>query len=277
MSGGANSKTALIIAYAWIAILLVATWFIGNLPYGVLAVIPLLIITIYGRRLIAILTAIVLGPLEVYLDRMVPARFTIPEGVNQAVMLTVILAGVIYLADALRRQGQHFEYRLTRAEEDAVRDIVTQMPNRRAFEKHLGRMIESEAKHGKIAVLFADLDGFKEVNDTLGHDIGDRTLAAAGGRLGHLLRDTDFVARLGGDEFGVIIPRLHERSDLDRILESIETAFSMPFNVNLKRVKLGVSIGTSVYPDDGETGHDLLARADERMYLNKRARKMLKN
>ena len=272
---GTNAKTALIVAYAWIAVLLIATWFIGNLPYGVLAVVPLLIIAVYGRRLIAIVTAIILGPLEVYLDKLVPGRMLMPSGIDEAITLTVVLAGVIFVADGLRRQGQSIEFRLSRAEEDAVRDVVTQMPNRRAFQNQLTRTIESEGKFGKIAVLFADLDGFKEINDTLGHDIGDRALAAAGGRLGHMLRETDFVGRLGGDEFGVIIPRLHDRHDLERILESIETAFSMPFNVNLHRLKLGVSIGTSVYPDDGSSGQELLAKADERMYVNKRTKKML--
>ena len=261
-------------AYAWIAILLIAIWFVGNLPYGVLAVPPLLIIVVYGNRLVAVLTAIILGPLEVYLDKIVPPRIAIPSGIDTAVTLSVVLAGVIFIADVLRKHQRYFERRLTRAEEDAVRDVTTRMPNRRAFEKYLKNAIESQGKRGKIAVLFADLDGFKEINDTLGHDVGDKALAAAGGRLASVLRDSDFVARLGGDEFGIVVPRLRERSDINRVLESIERAFSTPFNINLTSMNIGISIGSSVYPDDGASEKELLSRADEKMYAHKRARKL---
>jgi diguanylate cyclase (GGDEF)-like protein len=268
-----DAKIALAIAYASIAVLLVATWFVGNLPYGVLAVPPLLVIAAYGRRLVAVITAVILGPLNVYVDRVVPPRIAIPSGVDTAITLSVILVGVIFVGDALRRYGQYFESRLSRAEEDAVRDVVTKMPNRRAFEKQLKSALASGNEREKIAVLFADLDGFKEVNDTLGHEVGDKALAAAGDRLAHVLRDTDFVARLGGDEFGIIVPRLRERKDIDRIIQGIERAFSTPFNVNLTRVNLGISIGSSVYPDDATTSNELLTLADEHMYEIKRSRK----
>ena len=270
-----DTRNALLVAYGWIAILLLATWFVGNLPYGVLAVFPLLIIVVYGRRLVAVVTALILGPLEVYVDHVVPARFTLPSGVDYAVTLTVVLAGVIFIADALRKHGQYFDLRLSRAEQDAVRDPVTHLPNRRAFEKELRKALDAHRDAGKIAVLFTDLNGFKDVNDTLGHDVGDKALAAAGARLAHVLRDTDFVARLGGDEFGVIVPGITDLRDVDHILDSITRAFNSPFNINLKILRMGISIGVSVYPDDGTTEKELLARADDRMYAAKRSHKMV--
>lgn len=269
-----HAKIALAVAYAWIVVLLIATWFVGNLPYGVLAVFPLLIIAFYGNRVVAVMTAVLLGPLEVFSDRIVPPSVIIPTGVDSAITLSVILAGVIFVADALRKHGQYFESRLDRAEQDAVKDIVTQMPNRRAFQQQLKAAIDSQSERYKLAVLFADLDGFKQINDTLGHDVGDKALAAAGARLVHVLRDSDFVARIGGDEFGVIIPRLHQRSDVERVIDSIERAFKMPFNINLMRVDLGISIGASVFPDDAADEKDLLAGADEQMYARKRTRKL---
>jgi diguanylate cyclase (GGDEF)-like protein len=121
----------------------------------------------------------------------------------------------------------------------------------------------------KIAVLFIDFDGFKKVNDTLGHSIGDALLKAVGLRLKSCLRQEDTVARLGGDEFVLILPEINSRDAAGilatKLLETIRPAFM----IEDKEVKITLSIGVSLFPENGDTVEMLVKRADEALYLAK--------
>ena len=153
-------------------------------------------------------------------------------------------------------------------------DQLTRLPNRSLFQEHLLHAIAIAKRfEEKIAVLFFDLDGFKLVNDSLGHAVGDQLLQAVSLRLTRNLRTTDSCARLGGDEFAIIIERLKDKDEtiptLQRLLEDI----SRPYNLNDQTVTTSISIGVSMYPEHGEDPANLLKHADIAMYEAKRSGK----
>ncbi len=146
-------------------------------------------------------------------------------------------------------------------------DLLTGLPNRRLF---LDRL-EQETKHAKrsrllLAILFMDLNGFKEVNDSLGHEVGDRLLSAVAERLTGCVRENDTVARLGGDEFTVILTGAQQRKDVERVADTITEAITTPFQIEGHSVRISVSIGISFYPEDASTPVALLQAADRAMY-----------
>ena len=154
----------------------------------------------------------------------------------------------------------------------AYHDQLTGLPNRRLF---LDRL-EREVKHAKrsnqsLAVLFMDLDGFKEVNDSFGHEAGDRLLTDVAKRLTDCVREEDTVARLGGDEFLVIFSGLEQRKDAELVAQSIVDALAMPFAIARRSIYITVSIGISLYPEDATSPEALLKAADQAMYTTKRA------
>jgi diguanylate cyclase (GGDEF)-like protein len=119
------------------------------------------------------------------------------------------------------------------------------------------------------ALLFIDLDHFKEVNDALGHEVGDRLLIEAAGRIKSCVRDYDTIARLGGDEFTVILSNLKESSDIERIAQNIIDLISEPFIFDSKESFVSASIGIALYPNDATDANDLIKNADQAMYTAK--------
>lgn len=155
---------------------------------------------------------------------------------------------------------------------NAHHDLLTGLPNRRLF---LDRL-EQELKHAKrsslpLAVLFMDLDGFKEVNDSLGHDAGDRLLSDVAGRLTGCVRRDDTVARLGGDEFTVILTGAKQREDVESLAQTIIDALAMPFDIGQQATSITVSIGIAFYPQDASSPVTLLEAADQAMYKAKKS------
>lgn len=151
-------------------------------------------------------------------------------------------------------------------------DLLTGLPNRRLF---LDRL-EQEIKHAKrrsrpLALLFMDLDGFKDVNDSLGHEAGDRLLSDVADRLANGVRANDTVARLGGDEFTVILTGAEQREDVERVAQTLIEALAMPFYMGEERIQISVSIGIAFYPDAASTPDALLEVADKAMYQAKKA------
>ncbi|MDQ7730689.1 GGDEF domain-containing protein [Halomonas sp. SpR8] len=151
-------------------------------------------------------------------------------------------------------------------------DHLTGLPNRRLF---LDRL-EQEVKHAKrrsrpLALLFMDLDGFKDVNDSFGHEAGDRILSDVAERLANCVRASDTVARLGGDEFTVILPGVEQQEDVEIVAQAIIDALAMPFSIGKQRVAISVSIGVSFYPEVATTTDALLEAADQAMYAAKKA------
>lgn len=123
----------------------------------------------------------------------------------------------------------------------------------------------------KLALLFLDLDHFKEVNDTLGHDLGDVMLVEAAHRISACVRESDTVARLGGDEFTIILAELEETSCVDRIATSIIECLAQPFDLNGEKSYVSASIGITLYPDDTTEIENMLKNADQAMFVSKRA------
>lgn len=154
---------------------------------------------------------------------------------------------------------------------NAHHDLLTGLPNRRLFMDRL----EQDIKHAKrssqtLAVLFMDLDGFKDVNDTLGHEAGDRLLTEVARRLADCVRDDDTVARLGGDEFTVILTGARQREDVVPVARAIIDALAMPFRIAQVPVRISVSIGIALYPRDASSPAALLEAADKAMYKSKK-------
>ncbi len=149
-------------------------------------------------------------------------------------------------------------------------DTLTGLPNRRMFYDRLEQDVKKAYRASlKIALLFIDLDKFKEVNDTLGHSMGDILLAEAARRIGECVRDTDTVARLGGDEFIVILAKLDDVGSAERVAGSILQKLGEPFRLGDELAHVSASIGITLYPDDATGVEDLLKNADQAMYMAK--------
>ncbi|MGV7208251.1 EAL domain-containing protein [Oxalobacteraceae bacterium A2-2] len=152
-------------------------------------------------------------------------------------------------------------------------DTLTQLPNRRMFLDRLRHdMLKSQRDGSRIAILFIDLDHFKEVNDTLGHQLGDVLLVDAARRISACVRKSDTVARLGGDEFTVILAELGEDGGrVERIAQHIIDSLLQPFTLGQEQAFVSASIGITLYPDDAVQVDDLLKHADQAMYAAKGA------
>ncbi len=149
----------------------------------------------------------------------------------------------------------------------AYHDVLTQLPNRLAFESqltHALRVCEREAR--QLALMLIDLDNFKNINDTLGHHIGDGLLQQVAGRLRESVRASDLVARLGGDEFVVVLPEIEGPLTAARVADKIQTALSENYRIEEHLLYTTPSIGISLYPGDGATSGMLLRNADSAMY-----------
>jgi diguanylate cyclase (GGDEF)-like protein/PAS domain S-box-containing protein len=151
-------------------------------------------------------------------------------------------------------------------------DTLTQLPNRRMFLDRLAHdMLKSQRSQSRIALLFIDLDHFKEVNDTLGHQQGDVLLIDAARRISACVRKSDTVARLGGDEFTVILTELEAPDQVERIAQAILNRLLQPFDLGEEQAFVSASIGITLYPDDALDIDDLLKHADQAMYAAKGA------
>ena len=149
----------------------------------------------------------------------------------------------------------------------AYHDVLTGLPNRALFMDRLTNAISS-ARRGKekLLVMFLDLDLFKNVNDTLGHDIGDELLKKVAERLHSCLRESDTIARFGGDEFIVLLPRMESKTMSNKLAEKIVKAIKQPFLIGPHELHVSASIGVAAYPDDGATADALIKNADIAMY-----------
>jgi diguanylate cyclase (GGDEF)-like protein/PAS domain S-box-containing protein len=146
-------------------------------------------------------------------------------------------------------------------------DALTQLPNRLMLLDRLDQDIRKSRRTGlPLAVLFIDLDRFKEINDTLGHHLGDKLLQKAAQRLSACLRETDLVARLGGDEFTVVVSDLDNRDGAERVAQHILDALQRPFELDDEVVYVTASVGITLYPHDAHCIEDLLKQADQAMY-----------
>ena len=161
-------------------------------------------------------------------------------------------------ADALIRQQANY-------------DPLTKLPNRHMFHVHLKQELLNAQRSGlTLALMFIDLDRFKEVNDTLGHNIGDQLLAEVAKRLSASVRKSDIVARLGGDEFTIILSQLTDATQVEIVAQNILRHLAEPFTLNNETAYVSASIGITLYPEDSDEVEQLLMNADQAMYVAKR-------
>jgi diguanylate cyclase (GGDEF)-like protein len=195
--------------------------------------------------------------LAVQAVRGVSASPTVATG---AVLSGVVLA--CYLIGLLRERAA--------TEHDATHDALTGLPNRTLLVDRLDRSIAHARRNdSSCAVLFIDLDRFKEINDTFGHAAGDRLLQTVAERLSSCIRDEDTVARLSGDEFVILLPHLTDPDRVITVAERLLESLGMPVAVAEERLLLAGSVGIAVYPNDGSTALEVLAAADAAMYRAK--------
>lgn len=152
----------------------------------------------------------------------------------------------------------------------AHHDALTGLPNRLLLEDRIGQgLLKSKRSSRHMGVIFIDLDRFKNINDTLGHAVGDNLLVQAAQRGLHVLRDTDTLCRQGGDEFVVVLPELELRQDAAHVCQKLLTALCQPYLLAGHELTVSASAGIALYPEDGDSASELLRKADAAMYRAK--------
>jgi diguanylate cyclase len=153
----------------------------------------------------------------------------------------------------------------------AERDFLTGLPNRALLTDRLAQSIALAQRHRKkVALMFLDLDNFKDINDSLGHSVGDQILQSAAKRLEGCIRHSDTVSRHGGDEFVVLLSEIEAAQDVARAAEKLFKAMAEPHLIGDHRLYVTLSIGSSLYPDDGDDVVAVITNADIAMYHAKR-------
>lgn len=224
------------------------------------------------------------------LEQLVNEARSIVAGDSAAVDRLMAMTGdaslpplVVELAECLGRLVVGIEAREYRVEmtledllvkqlelEAARHDSLTGLPNRVIFHEHLKRSFEAAKRTGLLlAVLFIDLDKFKPVNDSLGHEAGDELLKMVAKRLAKGIRGADVAARLGGDEFAVILDGLHSKGEAWIIAQRLLGELQKPFQLQAGEVRIGGSLGMAFHPGDGDNPTALLKSADMAMYRAK--------
>lgn len=191
-------------------------------------------------------------------------------GLVAGVILVVLLLAWLLLFRTVHQASTTLREQSVENEHLALHDPLTGLPNRRLLSDRLERAIAASGRTGQtLALMILDVDRFKEINDTLGHDRGDRLLVEISQRLGSVIRDADTVARLGGDEFAVLAPVVDSMLEGERLARRISAVFDEPFVVDDIPLHVDCSIGLAVLPDHAVDEKELFQRADIAMYAAK--------
>jgi diguanylate cyclase (GGDEF)-like protein len=253
-----------------LAVLWYVDWRAPNVHLGPLAAVPLFLLAyrigLWPTLPLAFAAAIALAVADYdpYLAHSAPTDMAIDSA-----MLLVAFAAVAIAADRMRDRDQQVETlkrRVVREQHRAEHDPITRLPNRVHFEKLLDEAAQGPGDHGLIGIVVADIDDFKEINDRHGHRVGDRVLREVARRLASAVRSSDAVARIGGDEFGFVLRGVNSVDDVRRICAELRLALAMPVVIGSESLRVGLSIGYSAYPIDGENFRALVDIADRRMY-----------
>ena len=200
---------------------------------------------------------------------------------NSIVMILIIVLVVIVIYVAVYKyMKMHFESERikNKAEQklyqQANYDQLTGLANRHYFEDYFSRILLSHKRQvKKLALLYIDLNDFKEVNDNLGHHVGDALLQEASVIISQAIRGDDLASRFGGDEFVVLLDQVGNEQDVKRVINRLTEVFSNVEFIDHYKIKLSASVGYAIYPDNGETFESMLKVADKNMYKHKRAQK----
>jgi diguanylate cyclase (GGDEF)-like protein/PAS domain S-box-containing protein len=188
--------------------------------------------------------------------------------------VTEVKHGGTHFFTAMLRDISEQKLAQQRIEQLAHYDTLTYLPNRTLFYDRLEHaIVAAKRSKARLSLLFIDLDGFKQVNDMLGHHFGDLLLVKVTERLRQCVRESDTLARFGGDEFTVILNDTHEREAVAMVAEKVIESISYPFDLEGKLVNIGASIGIAQYPNDAPSKGTLLIVADKAMYAAKAAGK----
>ncbi len=184
------------------------------------------------------------------------------------------ISETLNLAEALEQLVKRMQNRHSKLDHMAHHDTLTGLPNRALFRDRLVHALHlSERQNHLLSVMFLDLDGFKYINDSLGHAVGDQLLIAVADRLRITVRESDTVARLGGDEFAILLEFFGDHSEASKMAEKILLAFKPPFILNDHEFYISTSIGVALSPTDDSDSDRLIQAADAAMYEAKRAGK----
>ena len=198
------------------------------------------------------------------------------DKVRRLTLALISAAGfiLVFLYASLRRLSREQRAAQARFVHQATHDSLTGLRNRRAVMAHIDSKLadhEQEASLGGFGLLLLDLDGFKAINDNLGHDAGDALLKTVASRIEAALRDSDYAARLGGDEFLIVIPQVSDRETAERIGNKLIEMIRTPYLLTGQQTMVTVSIGISMFPGDGSDRETLMKCADVALYEAKRA------
>lgn len=195
-------------------------------------------------------------PAEGWIGTSAESRFAGLAGAGTTALLSVLSALLVYAQQRARAMALH--------------DALTGLPNRRLLVDRLEQLASLSERTGiGFQVFFIDLNGFKPINDTFGHAVGDLVLRAIGDRLREETRESDTIARVGGDEFVVLVPGLIQQRSSANIADRLRQAFQEPLRVGDHVIAIQVSVGWATYPDDATNISEILSLADQRMYRDK--------
>ncbi len=226
--------------------------------------------SVTGASLAIFLSALIVMGVSVTTYGGLVAGMTVPQDVFalQSSLVTMALGGLFVSAALTERR-----YSEMRLDMLANHDPLTGLPNRSYFQDFLGHALaRAQREKSQVSLLFIDLDRFKHINDSQGHEVGDQVLRIVANRLDEQLRADDFVARLGGDEFAVVMIHPPASRAASRVARKLIKALAESFKIDQRRYAIGASVGISVYPDDGLDANTLLRQADLAMYQAKQRR-----
>ena len=216
----------------------------------------------------------VVGAAEVALDhRATAARQADAVRTLALVATSGLLVLWLVVLRSVRNASKGLEQSALENARMALLDALTGLPNRRMLLDRLDRAVESAGASGhRVGILLLDVDRFKDINDSLGHDRGDELLVQVSQRLLDAIRGRDIVARLGGDEFAVLLPDVATVADAEALAQRVRGLFAKPYQLGSMSIHVATSIGVAVLPEHAEDGRDLMRKADVAMYTAKQHR-----
>lgn len=198
-------------------------------------------------------------------------QFDTPVSVRGSEDIAQLVVGFNTMLSELRERDRDKRDAESRLQHMALIDDLTGLPNRRLLSDRLAHNLAKARRENRmVALLYIDLDGFKLVNDSLGHSVGDLLLGQVAQRLRSRFRQSDTLARIGGDEFALIIDHIPAKSDADKAAQSVAEVLKAPFEIEGQAIRITASIGVSIFPDQANESGQMLQQADWAMYAAKR-------